>query len=135
MWNSPFSPQGSTAAEVGEERASKSRPANDGASLLGSTQVTTPVAGVDELARERRVSAPRAGRERGSSPARELSLAVGADVLEEEVAEGDPVSTIFASRFREGALEPVLVTLPCCTREREQHLDELDPKPLRWRGK
>ena len=88
VWNSPFSPQGSTPAGRSPSRArSKARPAKDAGSTRGSTQVRRRAG--RRRSSPRRAPAwavPTAGRA-AEAGARHPLLAVAADVLEEQVAE------------------------------------------------
>ena len=90
VWNSPFSPQGSTPAGSSSSSArSKARPAKVGGSTRGSTQVSTAFwpesiissASVPGGATPQREERPQTRR-------RHAVLAVAPHVLQEEVAEG-----------------------------------------------
>ena len=89
VWNSPFSPHGSTPAGSSASSArSKARPAKCAGSFLGSTQVRcalSPPAIISSASAA--VSRPHNGNSGAMPAAGELRLAVGADVLEEQIAE------------------------------------------------
>jgi hypothetical protein len=96
--------------------------------MRGLTQTSVASKPADELARERRRVLPPEREEAALVGRGKTTLPVGADILKEQVAEGDcldPGQRFRRERFR----HPLVVELVDAAR-RDQHLDERDPERL-----